>query len=440
MENNMKHTPKFLRQRKFLVALPLLALPFLTLAFWAMGGGTVAQTNAQSNKGFNRDLPGVNLKEDKALDKMSYYAQAALDSAKWKELKKNDPYYKADTSSLAIDLDQERLGFNGGDFTSSGNRTNQNYKGAAFNDPNEQKVYQKLNQLNAALAQNQEDETSSSGQPYKAQQRISNESSGDVERLEKMMQSMQGGNSADPEMEQLNGMLEKIVDIQNPGLAQEKLRKISEQKRGRVFAVSTGKKEEMISSLDKEPKGFGYEDTALKFSKQQNGFFSFDEAPIASEQQNAIDAVVHETQTVVNGATVKLRLAADIFINGQLIPKDNFIYGIAALNGERLTIKINNVRYRNNLFPVELAVFDMDGLDGINIPGAINREVAKESADRGMQNLGFASLDPSVGMQAAGVGLEAAKSLFSKKVKLVRVTIKAGYQVLLRDEKQKQQN
>jgi hypothetical protein len=43
---------------------------------------------------------------------------------------------------------------------------------------------------------------------------------------------------------------------------------------------------------------------------------------------------------------------------------------------------------------------------------------------------------PMSGTQATSAGIEAAKTLFSKKVKLIKVTVKAGYQVLLYDEKQ----
>jgi hypothetical protein len=35
------------------------------------------------------------------------------------------------------------------------------------------------------------------------------------------------------------------------------------------------------------------------------------------------------------------------------------------------------------------------------------------------------------------MGIEAAKSLISRKVKLIKVVVKSGYQVLLYDEKQK---
>ena len=82
-------------------------------------------------------------------------------------------------------------------------------------------------------------------------------------------------------------------------------------------------------------------------------------------------------------------------------------------------------------------MFDLDGINGIYIPGAISREVAKQSTDRAMQGIGLTTLDPSLGAQAAGVGIEAAKNLFSNKTKLVKVTVKAGYQVLLQDQKQK---
>lgn len=148
--------------------------------------------------------------------------------------------------------------------------------------------------------------------------------------------------------------------------------------------------------------------------------------------------MVHENQTIVTGSTIKLRLLNDIKVNGMVIPKDSFVYGAASLDGERLGVKIGSIRYRNSIFPVELVVFDLDGLDGIRIPGAITRDVAKQSADRSLQAIGMTSLDPSIGAQAAGAGIEAVKSLVGKKVKLVKVMVKAGYSVLLRDEKQKQ--
>jgi conjugative transposon TraM protein len=250
-----------------------------------------------------------------------------------------------------------------------------------------------------------------------------------MDRLEQMMNMVNQPTDEDPELKQLNGILDKILEVQYPERVQEKLKQSSEAPRGQVFAVSS-KKDNSISYLD----------THHLTNGAVNGFYSLIGTTAIEDPQNAIQAVIHETQTIVDGSTVKLRLLNDVFINDVHIPKDNFLYGIASLRGERLSIKINSVRYNNSLFPVELSVYDMDGLNGIYIPGAITRDVAKQSADRSMQTIGLASLDPSWQAQAAGAGIEAAKTLVSRKVKLIKVTVKAGYQVLLRDEKQKQSN
>lgn len=425
MEQNTKSL-KALKHRKMLLVLPILALPFLTAIFWALGGGKMDAANsaAPQQKGFNLKLPNANLKEGLPLDKMNYYDLAALDSAKLDELIKKDPNYLSQSfqidsteDSSAVTQRKERLGLNK----------------SVYRDPNEEKVHQKLEALQKAI--NIPLAVPEQNRDYTKIVK-SNETSlhsNDVDRLEQMMQSMSDGQeSQDPELQQLGGMLESILDIQHPNRVQEKLKKASEAQRGQIFTISTKEYEDPVSSLQSK--------TLNSSEYKQNGFYSLNEFQNEDLMQNAVEAIIYETQTIVNGSTVKFRLMNDIFINGIKIPKDNFLFGTASLKGERLTINISSIRYNNSLFPVDLSVYDMDGLVGIYIPGAINRDVAKASADRSMQTLGVASLDDSWGAQAAGAGIEAAKSLLSKKVKLVKVVVKAGYKLLLHDEKQKQKD
>lgn len=431
---------KFFRQRKFFMVLPLLVLPFMTLMFWALGGGKVNDANAQQvQKGFNMDLPEANLKEDQSLNKMSYYDQAAQDSSRIKELMKNDPYYN---SQASLNPDTENV-YGGkislSQYDSGGLKTSP-YSGGAYNDPNEAKVYQKLEQLNKVLNDTGPTGTKTNNNSAYSGNKSSSVDTEDVDRLEQMMQAMNQSDGEDPELKQLNGMLEKILDIQHPDRVQEKLRQTSEARKGQVFAVSATGDKTSISFLGNSYPGQADFSGNISLPDQSNAFYSLDDIAVLNDLQNAVKAVIHETQTVVNGSTVKLRLADDIYINGVLIPKDNFLFGTASLNGERISLKINSIRFQNSLFPVELSVFDMDGMDGIYIPGAITRDVAKQSADRAFQGFGMTTLDPSLEAQAASAGIEAARSLLSKKVKLIKVTIKAGYQVLLKDEKQKELN
>lgn len=422
----MEREKKMIRQRRFLLVLPILVLPFLTVFFWALGGGKseAAEKSKDEAIGFNLKLPDAAEKEDMIMDKMSYYDKAKQDSLKFQELIKNDPNYReAPFSDRQNDFDyysNER----------NYNKLNTSLNGRYGNNPNEQQIYRKLAELNGVLNGTgsllPEHNNLSGNKPTKVV--ASPVNTDDVDRLEKMMQMMNQPNGEDPEMQQLNGMLERILDIQHPDRVQDRLRKNKEVKKGQVYPVVNPQQIVTASVLE-----------SVKGNKNSGtgSFFSLEEIE-ADNSPNAIKAVVHENQTLVNGSTIKLRLVNDVQVNGIIIPKGIFLFGIASLNGERLGISIENIRFGNSIFPVELTVFDLDGLDGIYIPGAITRDVAKQSTDRSLQTVGLTSLDPSWEMQAAGAGIEAAKSLLSKKVKLVKVTVKAGYQVLLRDEKQKQ--
>lgn len=442
------HSQQFLRQRKFLMVLPLLALPFITLVFWALGGGKVGEAQAQqptAKAGLNVELPDAHLKDDKSLNKLSYYEKAASDSAKLEELMRNDPYYiqhHQETEGLHISNDTL--------FPSTGYQRNSSYgrnglnpspySNPAYMDPNEAKVYQKLDELNTALNQTTIQSNRSTDYPVVAHNNKTSVNSADIDRLEQMMDLTKNGEgSEDPEMKQLNGMMEKILDIQHPERVKEKLRQTSETHKGQVFAVTVNDNNDQTSLLVND-KGAAPKNDTLRYREGSsiNGFYSLeDDAEKNLEHQNAIQAVVPETQTLVEEAIVKLRLLDDLYVNGVLIPKDNFVFGTASLNGERLNIQINSIRYKNALFPVQLSVFDIDGISGIYIPGAITSDVAKGSAERALQGIGITTFDPSLGAQAAGAGIEAAKTLLSKKTKLIKVTVKAGYQVLLWDEKQK---
>jgi conjugative transposon TraM protein len=148
---------------------------------------------------------------------------------------------------------------------------------------------------------------------------------------------------------------------------------------------------------------------------------------------NTIQAVVHEDQTLVTGAVIKLRLLDGIYVNGKMIPKGSFVYGTCALNNERLNIKIASIRYLNNILPVALSVYDLDGMEGLYVPGSIGRDAAKNGVGDAVQSMQLMSMDQSVGTQAASAGVEAAKGLFNHKVKQIKVKVKAGYEVLLKD-------
>ncbi|KAF2342875.1 conjugative transposon protein TraM [Flavobacterium tistrianum] len=420
-------SPKESKRRKLLLVLPLITLPFLTFLFYSLGGGGMEAKTAENgeSRGFNFNLPLPKFKEDSALDKMSYYDQAAADSTKLREQIKKDPNYFDNKGS-----EDKASPFSADDFGSGMlPKSRSVFNPQSFQDRNEQKVYEKLRALEKAISQPAV--PNAYGQDMREFESYGSSKSGSdaIKNLEQMISQMGTSEKPDPELKQLGGMLENILDIQHPQRVQERLKESSDGKKGKIYQVQKKAAENIISSLEQNANP----QSLLK----TNAFYSLDEEQPSEAMQNSIEAAVHQTQAIVNGSVVKLRLSNDIFLQGTAIPKNTFLYGTAALKGERLEVKITSIQYSNSIFPVELAVYDIDGGEGIYIPGAISRDAAKASADRSIQTLGLASVSDSWGAQAAGMGIEAAKSLLGKKVKLVKVVVKAGYQVLLYDEKQK---
>ena len=413
------------RQRKFLLALPVLVFPFITFLLWSAGvfsadGKTTSKNITQ--QGFNMHLPDARLKDNKSWNKMDFYQQADADSAKMKEAMENDPFFKEGFKSLQSDTDNPyHFSYDPSPPVALGD----------YHDPNVDKVNRQLAKLNAALNQPPQPVPFVKDTSAVTHTAIDIDA---VDRLQNVVQAIhQTDTTADPEMQQLNAMMDKVLDIQHPERVHAAMQEQSVKYKGKVFPV-IAKDNNDITVLQTK----AIQDSSLPATSASNAFYSLDNNSVDNAAQSSIQAVVQETQTLVSGSTVKLRLLDDVYINGLLVPKDCFVYGTAALNGERLNISISTIRYENNILPVSLSVYDLDGMSGIFIPGAITRDVAKQSANEATQSIGLATLDPSIGAQVASAGIQAAKSLIGKKIKLVKVIVKAGYQVLLKGNNNKQ--
>ena len=406
-------TTKKRKQQKLLLVLPILAVPFITVLFWFLGGGGVKEPPVCMEKGLNRQLPQSDLPEEE-FTKLHYYERAEKDSLKIWELRAKDPVFRE------ADSDSAR-------YKEPAERTRNPVAGASFGAPSQEKrIMQRLKALQKAV-----EEPSRSYRPEGLKQppAAGMQQDSEIRRIEQMMKAMQAPAEEDKELQQINGMLESILDIQHPGRVAQRIHRERQLNRGPTYTVSTSAPENSTGALMQDPKAF----TSLI---KPNAFYGLEQEPDQGEGPgNAIVATVAELQTCVSGSTVKLRLGQDVFLKGEKIPKNTFIFGVAALNGERLHVTIHTIRYKNSLYPVELSLYDLDGVEGFFIPGAITREVTKASADRSIGNIGLTGLEDTWGAQAAGAGIQAAKSLFSKKVKQIKVSLKSGYKVLLRDKK-----
>lgn len=139
---------------------------------------------------------------------------------------------------------------------------------------------------------------------------------------------------------------------------------------------------------------------------------------------------------VTDGKEVPLRLTEPMTTGGVLIPANTVLTGTARIDGQRMTITVNAVQHEGNVIPVELAVYDMDGGEGICVPSSDEINAVKEIAANAGSGLGSSiTITDDAGTQLlSDLGrsvIQGMAQYVGQKIRQVKVTLKAGYRVLL---------
>lgn len=337
-------------KRKILLFLPILIIPILAFGFYALGGGQGNNEIQVESVGINTNLPDATFDKERSKDKLEHYDQFQIDSVA--------------NPSRSIEEVARNLGFN-----------------AQLEDKQTKEINSKLEALNKEI------NTPIESNYYRQSNPTTNNESAsiktDVDRLESLMKSMQDNKTEDPEMSQLNGLMQNILDIQHPERLKQKY------------------KEQKAASPDSLFK--------------------------------AIPAIIAESKKMVQGATLKLILQDSIMINGIAIPKGHELYGACNIVNQRLLLDIKQIRLGTLIIPVDFSVYSLDGMIGINAPEAMLTDAVNSGTDNAVRDIGMLGYDQTIATQVAGAGIDAAKDLMSKRLRRVKVKLQGGYSILLRN-------
>jgi conjugative transposon TraM protein len=154
------------------------------------------------------------------------------------------------------------------------------------------------------------------------------------------------------------------------------------------------------------------------------------------QDKNSIRACVYQTVTLTSGKELQIRLLEPMRAGNILIPANTVVTGTCRIGGERMEVTINSIQYADNIIPVEILVYDTDGQRGISVPGSDEIKAAKEVAATLANSAGTSiMISDNAGSQLAadmGKGLiQGASQYVSKKMSVVKVTLKADYRLLL---------
>ena len=173
-----------------------------------------------------------------------------------------------------------------------------------------------------------------------------------------------------------------------------------------------------------------------RYSRPHNmGFHTVtDQAHMAG--RNSIRACIYRTVTVSDGKEAEIRLLEPVEVGDTYIPANTVLTATARINGERMDLSVTSVAYKGTIMPVELEVYDTGGMKGISVPGSQELTALKEMAANMGSTMGSSiSISTDAGAQLAsdlGRGvIQGMSQYLSTKFRTVRVTLKAGHEVLL---------
>ncbi len=161
--------------------------------------------------------------------------------------------------------------------------------------------------------------------------------------------------------------------------------------------------------------------------------------------KNTIKACVHKTTVIRQGESLPLRLLEDVVVGNVHIPAQTVVIAMPQIRGNRMLLNISTLHYQEAILPVDLSAYDLDGQEGLFIPGTLEQNAVKEVLSGIGKASGSAntfSMNSSVSQQLltdVGKGvIQGASNYLSHKIQDVKIKVKAGHSLLLYSKKENQ--
>ena len=156
------------------------------------------------------------------------------------------------------------------------------------------------------------------------------------------------------------------------------------------------------------------------------------------EKENSfIKAVIDENNKGFLGSRIRFRLLEDIYVGNRKISKGSILYGqISGFSMQRVDLTIVSVFTKGEIYPVNLSIYDVDGMKGLYVPQSVFRDMIREMGSNSVQgtqmDMGGQGFFTSIGSK---LFTSTSKSI-ANMIKTNKAKLKYNSYVFLIDEKQ----
>jgi conjugative transposon TraM protein len=164
-------------------------------------------------------------------------------------------------------------------------------------------------------------------------------------------------------------------------------------------------------------------------------------------KQKFIEAIIdQDIKNGTLGARLRIRLLDDILIGNAVVPQGTYLYAlISGYEAQRVKLTISSVMIDDKIYPIELSIYDVDGMEGLYVPASAFREFSKElgSNTAGGMNITMKQNSDDLSqlyMSALQRMFTSTSQAVSKTIKKNKANIKYGTSVYLIDQNELQEN
>ncbi|RYE04923.1 MAG: conjugative transposon protein TraM [Rickettsiaceae bacterium] len=148
---------------------------------------------------------------------------------------------------------------------------------------------------------------------------------------------------------------------------------------------------------------------------------------------------VSKSQQSQDFNSIRIRLLEDIYVGTLKIKKGNFLYAlISGFALQRVNLNVVSVMYQNEILPINLNIYDVDGMEGLYVPASAFREMTRKMGQSAVQG-------NSLNLQNSDFFTNALSSLFQSTSQTVaalvrknKVSVKYNSFIYLVDNKELQ--
>lgn len=160
-----------------------------------------------------------------------------------------------------------------------------------------------------------------------------------------------------------------------------------------------------------------------------------------AKENNFIKAVIDEDNKGYLGSRIRIRLLEDIYVANKKIKKGDVLYAqISGFSMQRVNLNIISVLSNGEILPINLSIYDLDGMKGLYIPNSLFRDMVKEMGSQSVQGTNLDSSGSSFFTSIGSKLFTSTSQSIANLIKTNKAKLKYNSYVYLIDDKEMKTN